>query len=76
MIAHRTAILGVCDKVLVLKDGVQHSSGPRDEVLKALRATAPAPAPAPKPQPAPVPAAVSSMGATLQIVPDTGGGAR
>jgi ATP-binding cassette subfamily C protein len=74
MIAHRTAILGVCDKVLVLKDGLQHAFGPRDEVLKALRVP-PAGKPGAPAAPQQMPA-VASMGATLKIVPETGGGAR
>ena len=73
MIAHRTAILGVCDKVLVLKDGVQHAFGPRDEVLKALRV---APGGKPGAPAAPQQPAIASMGATLKIVPETGGGTR
>jgi len=36
MIAHRPASLNVCDKVLVLNDGVQQAFGPRDEVLGNL----------------------------------------
>ena len=36
IIAHRPASLNVCDKVLVLTDGVQQAFGPRDEVLSKL----------------------------------------
>ena len=36
IIAHRQASLKVCDKVLVLTDGVQQAFGPRDEVLSKL----------------------------------------
>ena len=36
IIAHRPASLNVCDKVLVLTDGVQQAFGPRDEVLSNL----------------------------------------
>jgi ATP-binding cassette subfamily C protein len=37
MIAHRASMLSVCDKVLVIKDGVQQAFGPRDEVMAALQ---------------------------------------
>lgn len=33
MIAHRPGMLTVCDRVLVLLDGVQKALGPRDEIL-------------------------------------------
>jgi ATP-binding cassette subfamily C protein len=33
LIAHRAGLLSVCDKLLVLHDGVQHAFGPRNEVL-------------------------------------------
>jgi len=36
VITHRTSILGVVDKILVLRDGQQQAFGPRDEVLQAL----------------------------------------
>jgi PrtD family type I secretion system ABC transporter len=36
IIAHRPASLNVCDKVLVLNDGVQQAFGPRDEVMSNL----------------------------------------
>ncbi|HEX2216570.1 MAG TPA: type I secretion system permease/ATPase [Xanthobacteraceae bacterium] len=71
MIAHRTGALAVCDKLLVLRDGVQRAFGPRDEVLHQMR---PQPA-APMPQPIPQPAAAG--GASLKVVGDaTGGGGR
>jgi ATP-binding cassette subfamily C protein PrsD len=34
LIAHRTAMLSVCDKLLVLCDGAQHAFGPLDEILR------------------------------------------
>jgi ATP-binding cassette subfamily C exporter for protease/lipase len=34
---HRTSILGVADKMLLMRDGAQQMFGPRDEVLKALQ---------------------------------------
>jgi ATP-binding cassette, subfamily C, bacterial exporter for protease/lipase len=37
VITHRTSVLAVADKMLVLKDGAQQAFGPRDEVLAALR---------------------------------------
>jgi ATP-binding cassette subfamily C exporter for protease/lipase len=37
VMTHRTSVLGVADKVLILKDGQQAAFGPRDEVLAALQ---------------------------------------
>jgi ATP-binding cassette subfamily C protein len=34
LIAHRTAMLAVCDKVLVLRDGAQRAFGPCHEILR------------------------------------------
>jgi ATP-binding cassette, subfamily C, bacterial exporter for protease/lipase len=36
VMTHRTSILAVVDKLLVLRDGQQVAFGPRDEVLAAL----------------------------------------
>ncbi len=36
VMTHRTSVLGVADKMLVLRDGAQQAFGPRDEVLAAL----------------------------------------
>jgi ATP-binding cassette subfamily C exporter for protease/lipase len=36
VMTHRTSVLGVADKMLVLKEGQTQLFGPRDEVLKAL----------------------------------------
>jgi ATP-binding cassette subfamily C exporter for protease/lipase len=36
MITHRTSVLGVTNKLLLLRDGVAQAFGPRDEVLNAL----------------------------------------
>lgn len=49
VMTHRTSVLGVADKMLVLRDGATHLFGPRDEVLNALseaaaKARQPAPA--------------------------------
>jgi ATP-binding cassette subfamily C exporter for protease/lipase len=42
VITHRTSVLSVTDKILVLRDGQAQCFGPRDEILTALRlATAP-----------------------------------
>jgi ATP-binding cassette subfamily C exporter for protease/lipase len=42
VMTHRTSVLDVTDKILVLRDGQAQAFGPRDEVLAALRqATAP-----------------------------------
>ena len=37
---HRTSVLAVADKMLVLQDGQQQAFGPRDEVLAALNKAA------------------------------------
>lgn len=37
VMTHRTSILAVADKMLVLQDGVMQAFGPRDEVLGALK---------------------------------------
>jgi ATP-binding cassette subfamily C exporter for protease/lipase len=34
---HRSSILSVTDKILLLNDGVQQAFGPRDEILAALQ---------------------------------------
>ncbi len=47
VMTHRTSVLGVADKMLVLRDGAQQAFGLRDEVLAALKAaqqSRPAPA--------------------------------
>ena len=40
VMTHRTSVLAVADKMLVLRDGAQHAFGPRDEVLAALNQAA------------------------------------
>ncbi len=51
IMTHRTSVLAVADKMLVLRDGQQQAFGPRDEVLAALnQAAQQAQAPAPAPQ--------------------------
>lgn len=40
VMTHRTSVLGVADKMLVLRDGQTQLFGPRDEVLKALNEAA------------------------------------
>ena len=37
VMTHRTSVLGVADKMLVLRDGRQQAFGPRDEVLATLQ---------------------------------------
>lgn len=44
VITHRTSVLSVASKLLVMRDGQQQAFGPRDEVLAALNAAARAPA--------------------------------
>lgn len=58
LIAHRPAMLGVCDKVLFLANGAQQAFGPRDEVLNKVLAR-------------PAPTAASG---NLKVVGDTTGG--
>ena len=36
VIAHRAAMLTVCDKLLVLRDGTQHAFGPCREILRSM----------------------------------------
>jgi len=46
VMTHRTSILAVADKLLVMREGGQHAFGPRDEVLAELqKANQPAAAP-------------------------------
>ena len=47
VMTHRTSVLGVADKVLILNDGQQVAFGPRDEVLAALQKAQQTPQPAP-----------------------------
>ena len=37
VMTHRTSVLGVADKMLILRGGAQQAFGPRDEVLAALQ---------------------------------------
>jgi len=37
IMTHRTSVLGVVDKLLILREGMQQAFGPRDEVLAALQ---------------------------------------
>jgi ATP-binding cassette subfamily C exporter for protease/lipase len=40
VMTHRTSVLAVCDKVLLLQEGRQQAFGPRDAVLDAIRQAA------------------------------------
>ena len=40
VMTHRTSVLGVANKMLVLRDGQVQLFGPRDDVLKALKEAA------------------------------------
>jgi ATP-binding cassette subfamily C exporter for protease/lipase len=37
VMTHRTSVLGVADKMLILRDGAQQAFGPRDEVLQKAK---------------------------------------
>ena len=37
VMTHRSSILSVADKILLMREGAQHAFGPRDEVLAALQ---------------------------------------
>jgi ATP-binding cassette subfamily C protein len=54
LVAHRREILGVVDKLLVMRGGTMQAFGPRDEVLAKL---------APPPQPDPAPRGAGGKGA-------------
>ncbi|MDD2547164.1 MAG: type I secretion system permease/ATPase [Burkholderiaceae bacterium] len=56
VMTHRTSVLAVADKMLVLRDGQAQAFGPRDEVLAALQKAAQQ---AQQPQPQPAAGAVS-----------------
>ncbi len=63
VMTHRTSVLGVADKMLLMRDGAQQAFGPRDEVLAALQKArqpqvqAPPAEAAPDASPAPSPSA-------------------
>ncbi|MGE4239905.1 type I secretion system permease/ATPase [Ramlibacter sp.] len=64
VMTHRTSVLQVADKMLVLRDGAQHAFGPRDEVLAGLaRAAAQAQGQGPQAGPA----RPASSGSTLVV---------
>ncbi len=60
VMTHRTSVLAVADKMLVLRDGVQQAFGPRDDVLAALNKMAQQ-----AQQPAQRPAAAPALAPTL-----------
>jgi ATP-binding cassette subfamily C exporter for protease/lipase len=37
LITHRSSLMGLTEKILVLRDGLQQAFGPRDEILAALQ---------------------------------------
>ena len=61
IITHRTSILSVVDKLLLLREGTVHAFGPRQQVLEALARAAQGAVPA-GPRPAPVIAAQPQRG--------------
>ena len=54
VMTHRTSVLGVADKLLVLRDGQTQMFGPRDDVIKALAEAAAKARPVSVAAPAPV----------------------
>ena len=36
VIAHRPSVLAMCDKLLILSNGVQQAFGPREDLLKRV----------------------------------------
>lgn len=67
---HRTNILTVIDKILVLRDGTMQYYGPRDEVLAALKKDREntAPVPVPTPTPTPTPTHMNPVPTTGQVI--------
>ena len=65
-------MLGVADKLLLLRDGQQQAFGPRDEVLAALRKAAPK-AQARRPWRPPLPAAPARLAPEPARLPDRAG---
>jgi len=43
IVAHRMSVLAVCDKILVLRDGVVQGFGPRDEIIAKMQQPPPDP---------------------------------
>jgi ATP-binding cassette subfamily C exporter for protease/lipase len=68
VITHRTSVLGVADKMLVLRDGAAVAFGPRDEVLQALSGKPPAPQGSAAAQPARPAAPAGLPGSAAQPV--------
>jgi ATP-binding cassette subfamily C exporter for protease/lipase len=67
VMTHRVSVLGVADKMLVLRDGTQQAFGPRDQVLAALnQANQPA---AQQAQQAQAPAAAASAASPTLVAP-------
>jgi ABC-type protease/lipase transport system fused ATPase/permease subunit len=64
MIAHRQSSLVMCDKALVLRNGVQEAFGPRDAVLAKVLQRPGAGAPA---------AGAAGAGGNLRVVAETAG---
>jgi ATP-binding cassette subfamily C exporter for protease/lipase len=56
VMTHRTSVLGVADKMLLMRDGAQQAFGPRDEVLAALQKARQPQVQAPPAEAAPAPA--------------------
>ena len=68
MITHRPGVLGVVDKILMLRQGALQRFGPRDEVLAALGAPAPTAVAAPSTPPAATAAPATAAAPAAQAV--------
>lgn len=70
VMTHRVSVLGVADKMLVLRDGTQQAFGPRDQVLAALnQASQSAAQQAQQAQQAQAPAAAASAASPTLVAP-------
>jgi ATP-binding cassette subfamily C protein len=43
IVAHRMSVLAVCDKILILRDGIVQAFGPRDEIISKMQTPPPDP---------------------------------
>jgi PrtD family type I secretion system ABC transporter len=77
LISHRVQVMGNANTLLYVDRGVQRAFGPKDEVMKLFRQSAPASAPQPQPSPAARPpgphtSAHEATPAAGHSIPDSG----